>query len=719
MRLFNRSKKKETKQDSQQLAKPTIKESIQGEAGIYGNAGVPQYNPDDLVGRKGHDIYKKMMRDDAVKPAMRFKQAAVAGRKYSFIIGTDEDGKLRQDHQDISDFFNYVLQKMKGSFSDVLLNILSALEDGFVILEKNPGIIEWHGKAYWGLKSIKKKPAETFDITVDKYDNTTNISQSYAGGEDVPLEKVLHFVYQGTVNPIFGESDLRAAYRGYWSKDIVIRFQNIHLERMAGGFHAVELQEGWTDDIEKTRETQIKKFLKNISSRMGGLLPQHAKLKSVPAVQTSAYKDAITGYNMAISRAILVPSMTGLSDQIGTGSYAQSKIHMESFFFVLDRVAKGIEELLNENLFAELARWNFGTDDFPPFQFEPLSTAQKEAAAKIWGDMVSKGAVTKTPADEAHIRKLLGFPEAEIEAETPEIEEPDQEIKNHTRKYTDSPWMRRVDFIKADRTFDRDKLLADDLSEIMYQVRLSIEKQIKLIVGDKAFENVPLSDFQNIAISKKLKASIRKVLREHLSEVMGIGYELARKELPKRNNIIQPGMDITQAEKFLSSRAMTITGVINNDILRDVQSAVGNGIRYNKSMKEVMVDIRDTDLLAALPQKDAAGRIINVKHRIENIGRTNTADAFSRGREALFNHPDLEDFITAFQYSAVLDDRIADICEHLDGKIRKDFGSWSPPNHYMCRSMLVAVTIVDDWDGKESAAPRIKPLKGFYSATER
>ncbi|OQC23315.1 MAG: hypothetical protein BWX71_02101 [Deltaproteobacteria bacterium ADurb.Bin072] len=71
-------------------------------------------------------------------------------------------------------------------------------------------------------------------------------------------------------------------------------------------------------------------------------------------------------------------------------------------------------------------------------------------------------------------------------------------------------------------------------------------------------------------------------------------------------------------------------------------------------------------------------------------------------------------FVEAFEYSAILDDRTSEVCEALDGKILRDFGSLQPPNHFMCRSLLIPVTQVDDWGGKEDAIPSgVKPQKGF------
>ena len=41
-----------------------------------------KYNPDNLISRKGHAIYKKMMRDEQVKAAAHFKRDAITSRDW-------------------------------------------------------------------------------------------------------------------------------------------------------------------------------------------------------------------------------------------------------------------------------------------------------------------------------------------------------------------------------------------------------------------------------------------------------------------------------------------------------------------------------------------------------------------------------------------------------------------------------------------------------------
>jgi len=713
-----------------------------GEIGIartslYGLGTFHDYDPDTLKITKGNEIYSNMVKDDQIKPTLQFKMNAVLSRDWYFDIETDDNGEPRKEHEEMADFFGFAIKQIRGSFSDKLIEILSAFQNGYSVIEKVFQPITYDSKTYWGLKDLKLRPAETFNggFQLDEHGNIEKISQVVGGARnEIPLTKIIHFVHQPDVNRIYGESDLRACYRSWWSKDITIRFYNIFLERHASGF--IWAQHG---SLQPGDKEHLEDLINNISVKMAAHVPDHIKLNLFQPVRTDAFEKAIGLHNRAIGRSILVPNLLGLSEEGKTGSYSQSQTQLESFFWILDIIATRLEETLNEQLFRQLAIWNFGTEDFPWFRFEPISDTQKAEIAKQWAELVSKGAVTKSDTDEAHIRQSMGFPE-KAEEEEPEEEIPveglpgeeppsDEEIENWIsaqpkekqdlirKEFAEKPWLKRVDFTAIKGTLDdQDGKFVDDLKQSMAEVRISIEKQIINIVGQRSLGNVKLKELLGIGISKAIMGNLRRNIRKNLTTVLENGYEFARRELPKKvqAKTIRPGMDKTQVEKFLASKAFTIAGVMEQDTLKGVQNVLENAVKYDKTLPQTIKAIgEETTLLQMLPEVDAGGKAINVPARLENIARTNTSDALNQARQALFGQPEFRGFVLAYEYSAVLDERTSDICEHLNGRILKDWGSYTPPNHFQCRALLIPVTIVDEWNGKESAKPRLEPQKGF------
>jgi SPP1 gp7 family putative phage head morphogenesis protein len=724
---------------------------------IYQGKDFTKYNPDILYSYKGAQVYDKMMTDDQVKAVMEFKQGAVVSRGYFFDVEKDEEsGEPVEEQQNMADFFDCVLRKMDGSVTDKLIEILSAMKYGFSVSEKIFQPIDHEGSTYWGLKDIKLRPFSSMltGMVVDQHGNLQSIKQRAGGSTDIelPLEKIIHFVHRPEIDRHYGESDLRAAYRAWWSKDIAIKFQNIHLERHAGGFIWAQIDPA-KGALSNTDKINLEKVLENLSAHTAIHVPSAVTLNTIQPLNTEAYDKAIAQYDKAISKSLLVPNLLGLSEQGSVGSYSQSSTQLEIFFWVLDLIAARLEDVLNEQLFRPLAEWNFGTDDYPRFTFELMSEDRKRTIMAAWSDLVSKGAVTKTTSDEDYIRTLIGFPEkgepdapkpapvfgmpgqtpqepppedAEDEDAEP-VEKPDnneylsqqpEDKKKAAKKaFAERPWLNRVNFASVEKIMgSADTALASALAAIMAKVRLSVEDQVIKIGGERSWGNVKPAEIIDIKIPKSLMTSFRKELRASFSDTIDRAYEGARKELPKKMFAkVKPGMDKTQTEKFLASKAMKITGIVENRVLDQVQLILENSIKYDKALKDVIKAMEDdADFMALLPKVDAAGRAVNVPARLENIARTNIADAVNQSRMALFTDPALKGFVEAFEYSAILDDRTTEICEKLHGKIEKDWGGYAPPNHFQCRSILIPVTQVDEWDGKEDKIPSgLQPMKGF------
>jgi SPP1 gp7 family putative phage head morphogenesis protein len=282
------------------------------------------------------------------------------------------------------------------------------------------------------------------------------------------------------------------------------------------------------------------------------------------------------------------------------------------------------------------------------------------------------------------------------------------------QEFAEKAWLKRVNFAKIERQWtNADEGLSNSINNIMADIKVAVDKQVEKIGGDRSWGNVKPAEVQVIVIPKKDTSNLRKTLRVELTGFFNDAYDGASKELPARKfRRIGIGMDKTQSEKFINSRMMQLTGILEQKIIDGVALSLQNAITYDKSLTDTIAQL-DKDLGDYLPEVDAAGRAVNRAARIENIVRTETGKAINMGRLALFSDPQLKGFVQSYEYSAILDSRTTDICAHLHGKVLRDFGHYTPPNHYQCRSLLVPVTQVDEWNGKESASPRVEPHKGF------
>lgn len=382
----------------------------QGEIGaafsrLYQAQGLCRYNPNELVNKRGFGVYDEMTRDDQVKAALMLKQHAIISRRWYFEFDHNDAEQQRR-----ADILNIIIGRIEGAFSDKLLGILSALQYGFSVTEKVYMPLEIEGSTYWGLRDLKLRPASTFNngIEADEHGNIKGFVQN-VGGQSIRLEpeRVIHFAHQAHKDPLYGESDLAAVWRSYWSKDVAIRFQNIHLERHAGGFVWASISK--TTNLSESQRNQLDSFLDAITTKSSLSVPEGIDLHTVTPMSTDSYAKAIAQYDRAIARGILVPNLLGFSEEGQTGSYSQSQTQLQAFFWILDAIAAKLEEIINEQLIRALCLYNFGDENMPRFCFEPVSAEEKVAMLNMFNNLFQSQTLVKTAADEAVIRKLAGL----------------------------------------------------------------------------------------------------------------------------------------------------------------------------------------------------------------------------------------------------------------------------------------------------------------------
>lgn len=368
-----------------------------------------EFNPDILFKRKGFEIYQKMMADDQIFAAFQLISSSISARQWHF--------ESNEDNKDIADFFDEMIRdRFIGKFTTVIEELLLAMIFGFVLLEKIYEIEEFDGKSYWIVKQIKSRPLNTFTFEIDKFGNIINLLQRQDQIARVKLDinKFIHYVYQPYFHPQYGRSILVPVYRHYWSKDNIIKFWNIYLERAAVGFIHGKVAGG---DLTSGTRTSLEDSLSSLSAKSWVITPDNIDLEYVTQNDMRAFELAIEHRDRAMARCFLIPHTLGVSPQGNTGTQAQSSVHFEEVFFHwIIALAGNISETLDEQVFIPLGRINFGKDrKIPKFKFDELTEGQKEKAAKSWAVLVKDGAVHSVLEDENHVRKLMNFPEIEEE----------------------------------------------------------------------------------------------------------------------------------------------------------------------------------------------------------------------------------------------------------------------------------------------------------------
>lgn len=745
-----------------------IKEVSSSSSRMIGNYDFPAYNPDTLVGKKGIKTYQKMKEDDQVKASLTLKKFARLSTPWTIKPG-DKDNELSVE---LADFVEYSLKNIKGTFEHNLLNILTAIEYGFSVSEKVYGYFEkgkYKGKI--GLKKLATREPFNYDFVLDGHDNVLGLTCSVHGENGLgspenpyPLDKFVIYSYNSEHDNPYGTSDLRAAYRAYWSKDLNIHWWNIFNERFGMPTVMFTYPAAGKDakGIDRNVISMVDNIIKNLQAKSGFRVPDNIKAELLEATRQgqSTYETAINKYDLMISRAILVPSLLGFSDT-QAGGYALGKTHFDIFMFVLEQMGRDIEEtIVGEQIIKPLITMNYGEIDeelMPYFSFESLVDKDSEARSRIVQMLVSSNVVDK---NEDWVREYIGIPERDLEKypvkqreDIEEAEEPVLPFKHGSFKLSRKPtkFENKVDFVQLSDDYEMiGNGVKKELAEVVGWWKEELLKKATKILETKdmnAINNLQLrylSDFKNVLSSNMIKVYLDSKLHS-LEEIgrEGVNIEIKKKfsamfaksniepwtPLPPRdamdffNKKVLVKIVLKDGTKKLISlaklkeldyydkKAFAIAGVEQDYILKEAKMALYNGIKQ-ESARETMTQLEkifekylDSGIL-----KD--GKIVDPA-RLETIVRTNTTEALSEGRMAMFNDPDVSDFVPYVMWSSILDDRTTAYCSSMDGKIFRKSEFTPPPAHYNCRSIPVPITKyevekdgvdVSDWREAEARA---------------
>ena len=727
-------------------------EPARGEVGyasqsmIYGSGDFTRYNPDVLLRRKGLGIYDKMLDDDQVYALSQFLKLATIARGFHFPIDADDPDAEAQ--KEFVEFWDDMMEgALRGTWMDRLIEMQTAHDYGVSMIEKVMDSWDWRGKAMWALRDAKLRLWSSFQFKSDKHGNAEAVTQA-AGGDkqNIDIARFIHYVNHAEKDPHYGRSDLRVCYRPWWSKNNVIKFMNIWLERMASGFTWFKEKGNVTD----AARTAIENILDQMQSASGFMIPDSVDFNVSQPSTTDAFERAIAIYDKAMAKGMLVPNLLGLSEQGSVGSYAQSKVQLEAFFFTLDARSHRVADAIQEQLVRELARWNFGLDRPPKYTPLPLTQQQKIAIIEVWTKAVTSGAAKADLPSEQHLRQMLDFPARAEDGEKgpndgsyrpPSTLEPEPDSRaggdsivegnkaappggeaKGSGQFAEGGWAARVNFKEMDRWSEA--IIADGVEDLGGAMDAMWDGLKKKIVGQRL--GTRSSDAEKIAaleIPSAQLASIRKAMVKTMRAAWKAGTEQAQAELPAQSTLSEyaarvprPGFDLELMEEFLKARSFTSTKKVTAAVLEQVQGALYNGLKYDKTTAQVMSDLKPL-IQEMIPKVDSAGRTVNKAHRLETIVRTNSWEAINESRQSVFGDPDLEGFVQAMEYTAILDDRTTEICSHLDGKVYPvDSPNWDglrPPNHFNCRSLLIPITAVDKWKASPPPSSRILPQKGF------
>jgi len=171
--------------------------------------------------------------------------------------------------------------------------------------------------------------------------------------------------------------------------------------------------------------------------------------------------------------------------------------------------------------------------------------------------------------------------------------------------------------------------------------------------------------------------------------------------------------------KKLMSEAFYVTGLEKVNIEKDVLFLLTDALKNGMTADEFKFKLNEMQVKYATPVYGREGTVGAgiLDYHAETVFRTNMMGAYNEGRWEMYQDPDVKAYFPAYEYTAIMDDRVCDFCAELDGNIYlADDPIWNiirPPNHFEDRCTFVTVNKYDFNQDMISDYPKGKPDPGF------
>jgi len=234
------------------------------------------------------------------------------------------------------------------------------------------------------------------------------------------------------------------------------------------------------------------------------------------------------------------------------------------------------------------------------------------------------------------------------------------------------------------------------------------------------------------AITPQTKRETKHTVKTHLTQSYNDGRSSAQEEIDKAadeaptkslkerlkltNKLTKPvaisgdwsimdfveGLKPDTALKYFEAKGFKTTMDITETMMAGAEQVLLDGLKNEWSDAEVIEQLQEIlSPLVGKIDKETGEPDKQERARLETIVRTNLSDSFNQARLAIFNDPELGDFVKAFEYSSILDARTTSFCKQYDGRIfKKSDPVWqqiTPPNHFNCRATTISVTEFDEF----------------------
>jgi phage gp29-like protein len=407
---------KRAKQSFQELSPQQLRSELgfggSGVGYLLTNLGADEYLP-ELSFPRSIAVYTRMRRSDATVQALELA-ITLPIRATDWDVRPASDDPTSKEAADL--VYDNLFGGMTHTFDDFLRDALLALFYGFVVFEK---VFEERDDYIVWRKFAPRHPQTIERFLFDETGGLAGIRQVGFDPQgrfrrvDIPIDKLLVFIWRRELGNPYGVSVLRAAYKHWFLKDLAYKLQAIALERWAVGIPVGKVPTG-TSEQDKQTFLQMLEAMRG-HERAAMVLPEDYSVELIGAEAgqraNQAFVEAIQHHDTMIVKSVLAQFLNlGTGD---VGSWALSRDHSQLFLMGLNSVAQWFADHINRYAIPQLCRLNFGEDftNFPELTFADLRLVlQREVLAEAISKLVQTGILTPDRSLQEWVRDVFDLP---------------------------------------------------------------------------------------------------------------------------------------------------------------------------------------------------------------------------------------------------------------------------------------------------------------------
>lgn len=501
---------------------------------------------------------------------------------------------------------------------------------------------------------------------------------------EIPVQKLMVFVYRQEGDNYLGSSLLRQAYKHWFFREKYYKVDAVAQERTGIGIPVITLPDGYTDDDYDNAE----KLGKNLRGHEKACVVKKTGWEvEMLDMKNSSLRDPmpmLEHHTREILKAVLAQFIE-IGATSSKGGYSQSESDKNMFLSSLDASAKLVEQVVNKEII-KLVDYNFNVDKYPKLSHTDLAVRDvKELAEAIQG-LVFSGVLIPDEKLEVYLRDVLKLPERDEESERAKDEEPKETPEGEPEKeekkekeFTSTKWHRPLTIWEKRVKFDEMRNFMDEAQKKLLQNMRAIITMEKARLLPKFESAIRRNDYSALhRISWELKGQYSAMFKEDIKKIFEHGKLKASYEIKKP----APGTT-DEINKRINQRSTFLA---------------------NRHEKDMLVNIKEIAAVAMMnPEVTNIAALSEVEKGIEKFINKNAratsalvaSSEINNGR--VFTFESFKDDLYGYQWSAILDGATCNYCKSMDGKTigveDKAFSEYKPGEvHFACRCIWVGIT---------------------------